>query len=324
MKPTQKGDKSPIESPESPSMRGEHHPHHGAPYPFVYPYGNYPEHPQYPPNMYHPAYNMYHTTAFKGAPIPYPYYPYPPHYPMEHRRPIEEECLSPSMVLDPVAAALFLQIPHPHMPHPAVMARAMESPTEKPQWVPNNPSAFSPALRAKMSPAQAQAAYHPELYNEQAHMVPQHSPSHPPPHHSPSHGHHSPRVHHSPVAHHPASDYLIHLPELRLPDEKEKPKTLSTLEPGLATPSSPTNSNNSNNNNNNNNTTSSPAPSPSSSPSPTSAKWPVPEWFEAEQQLMRKEPAGSKGFTTRNGREESNELAVPSGNHTPPPLTVGE
>jgi hypothetical protein len=308
----QKGDKSPIESPESPTNRADH-PH--PPYhPYAYPYAAYAEHHNLYNNIY-ANYNMYSNPAMKGIPPNYPYYPYPPHYPehlMDHRRPNmdSEECLSPSMVLDPVAAALFLQIPHPHIPHPSGLPRLIDSPSshDRPQWVPNNPSAFTPkSLRAKHSPTSTQPppGYLPDLFAEQqAHMVPQH------PHLSPQHvqhPHHSPSHHSPPPPHHPSGEYLIQLPELRLPDEKDKPK-LSTLEPALfrqgnaegETPSSPT-------------ATTAATPPP---PPPPPPKWQLPEWFAAER----------KDSQQRNEQSEAQadgEVVVPS-DRTPPPLSVGE
>eukprot|EP00026_Physarum_polycephalum_P006515 Phypoly_transcript_06560.p1 GENE.Phypoly_transcript_06560~~Phypoly_transcript_06560.p1 ORF type:complete len:420 (+),score=103.31 Phypoly_transcript_06560:282-1541(+) len=311
-----KGDKSPIDSPESPSNRPDHPPYH----PYAYPYA-YADHPMY--NHMYANYNMYSNPAMKGVPPGYPYYPYPPHYPehmMEHRRPStdSEECLSPSMVLDPVAAALFLQIPHPHIPHPSGLPRRIDSPssTERPQWVPTDPSAFTPkSLRAKLSPTSAQAGYLPDLFADQQapHMVPQQHP-----HLSPQHvqyPHHSPSHHSPPPPHTPSGEYLIQLPELRLPGEKDKPKQLSTLEPTLfhqqgnsegEAPSSPS-------------ATPSSSSTPPTSPPPPS-KWQLPEWFEAERKDSQQRHEGER----ESEAHADGEVCVPSDRTPASPLSVGE
>ena len=303
-----KGDKSPIESPESPTNRSEHP--HPSYHPYSYPYAAYADPALY--SSIYANYNMFGNPAMAKGVLPnYPYYPYPQHYPehlMDPRRPgvDSEECLSPSMVLDPVAAALFLQIPHPHIPHPSALPRLMDSSPshDRPQWVPNDLSAFTPkALRSKLSPSQHPPGYHPDLYNEQqsSHMVPQHSPR--------QHSHISPQHVQHPLhspPHHPSGEYLIQLPELRLPEEKENRK-LSTLEPTLfrqannegEAPSSP----------------SSPS-TPSSSippPPPPPPKWQLPEWFKAER----------KDSQQRSETQTDGEVCVPS-DSTPPPLSVGE
>jgi len=184
---------------------------------------------------------------------------------------------NPSLVLNPMAAALYSQLTHPHIPQPLplaapVAATPITCPTEALQWVPgDHPSAFIPTKTLRLQQLQQQQLQHSNVTFVTAtssegiatcEAAPQERAQQ--------------RMVVSPATEEARTvperlEYPIHLPELRLSEDGDKPK-LATLEPELFPVPKNTQS-----------------PKKEPQPSLINNKWQLPEWFEDEhKQIMLK------------------------------------
>lgn len=176
-----------------------------------------------------------------------------------------EMTANPSIVLNPMAAALYSQLSHPHIPQPVpvpvpVAATPLSCPMEALQWVPgDHPSAFVPTKTLRQQKQQQQQTVAAEgaiPSDASAQEQPQQrvvSPST-----------------EEPCAVPERIEFPIHLPELRISEDGEKPK-LATLEPELFPLPKNTQA------------------SPKKETPPPNSKWQLPEWFEDEhKQIMLK------------------------------------
>jgi hypothetical protein len=187
--------------------------------------------------------------------------------------------MGPSTVLNPMAAALYSQIPHPHIPQPVPISSSIisSSPPPEKQWVPGeHRSAFVPtkALRARQQQQQSPppSSYAVPQYNQGTVQKPD----------SNSTPNTNEEVRAVPQ---PALEFPIHLPELRISDDGDKPK-LTTLEPELF-----------------------PVPKSASSPKketlPPNSKWQLPEWFADEhKQVMKKVDQQGEYMRQPEGNED--------------------
>jgi len=284
---TQKhGSKSPLASPESPDPDQNR----DGPYP---PFSHLPPYGQ--SALYGPYGSYTKSHSFGHAPYPLPY---PDHQGQHRPRTSDSDCLSPSLVLNPVSTALSLQMYHPYVPLPGMVARAVESAmvVERNQWVPgaNRPSAFTPLkpLHAKYPVPSVQPT-----------LPSPHSPHHQSPPLQNYEDTHTPRVPQqrtSPSPPPPANNFFIQLPQIRLPHEKDKPK-LSTLEPDLYAHGE-----------------NSPAPTNGPNKETPSLPSPFPQWFDVEHHQRK------------DVKEEPGEVRVPVAQadgplpSTVPLLSLGE